>query len=43
MAQEWEVGLKIQFFKINGNEELIKLYIDAIYYKINGSWEIYFD
>lgn len=32
-----------RIFNINGDEEFIKLYIDAIYYKINGSWEITFE
>jgi hypothetical protein len=30
-------------FEINGDEEFIKLYANAIYYKINGNWEIQFD
>jgi hypothetical protein len=31
------------WFEINGDEEFIKLYINAIYYKINGNWEINFN
>ncbi|MCL2816050.1 MAG: hypothetical protein FWD23_15755 [Oscillospiraceae bacterium] len=30
------------WFEINGDEEFIKLYTNAIYYKINGNWEINF-
>jgi hypothetical protein len=31
------------WFEINGDEEFIKLYIKAVYYKINGNWEINFN